>query len=562
MKKKFLILLFFTFQLAKIDGSTYTLNNPKFLKNLKLLFVATAGTFGTKFIIKKLKNLYDKRQQANLNLNQKTIIKENQNPIINNNIASEQNHSNPLFIKLSKVNDIESLSSYEESFYEELIKNSKEFVKKIMDFPTKNNLIENIVENDDQKKQRIVYQAQSTYPIMHTQIEELITNFLNYKKENGSNVEKKFYKNMNKEAFIDRLLKQRPLMFMTEEDLYILRNKAEGKLSDFESIGKESEKAPLIINDYLSYDEMQIAALIGVSVPTYFINDGNRYNSAKKGELGTYEEEGVYVGLVGARFEKPELMEWQHMMITRKQNTSKNGYGINNSSANSLLDIWSKFYNLNFPTFEEAEEDKTNRYFKFHEKSVYKGNYFDCNVYKKRIRLVIEPFLCDANKRAQNQNKKAYVHTVGLGLGVWAVAALKQAKLMLEVYADIIKENDLSCISDIDFSWFPEEIKEIDGKKDNESFITKENNKIINTIKIHFSKRNPSALLKGDDKGKLLCACYAWDGNSFPGNEYWGGHLNASGDPAAACSSTIAQLQNPYINPYVSGKYIKTFPSK
>jgi hypothetical protein len=43
-------------------------------------------------------------------------------------------------------------------------------------------------------------------------------------------------------------------------------------------------------------------------------------------------------------------------------------------------------------------------------------------------------------------------------------------------------------------------------------------------------------------------ASYAWDGNAFPGNEYWKGFLSSSGDPAAACCSMIGELQNAWIN--------------
>ena len=46
----------------------------------------------------------------------------------------------------------------------------------------------------------------------------------------------------------------------------------------------------------------------------------------------------------------------------------------------------------------------------------------------------------------------------------------------------------------------------------------------------------------------LVVAMFAWDGNSFVGNEYWEGALAASGDPAAASCSFIPQLLNPDIN--------------
>ena len=46
---------------------------------------------------------------------------------------------------------------------------------------------------------------------------------------------------------------------------------------------------------------------------------------------------------------------------------------------------------------------------------------------------------------------------------------------------------------------------------------------------------------------------FAWDGNSYIGNEYWEGMLTASGDPAAASCSFIPELLNPDINPKISG---------
>lgn len=85
------------------------------------------------------------------------------------------------------------------------------------------------------------------------------------------------------------------------------------------------EEAPHILADLLSYDEMCLSALIGMSVPTHFINDGSRYNRGNFS--GNCEKKGVFVGLVGARFERLEKMEWQHLIVSKQQNTVENGYG-------------------------------------------------------------------------------------------------------------------------------------------------------------------------------------------------------------------------------------------
>ncbi|MDR3646671.1 MAG: DUF4804 domain-containing protein [Candidatus Babeliales bacterium] len=436
----------------------------------------------------------------------------------------------------------ESLKRVKHTSFEELLKRSKAFEERVK-FPTENNKIAVIAGDNKMIQQEIAEQARNAYPIFDKKVLSLIHDFLKYKKAHGSEIEKNLYKDMNSYKFIDRLITKRPLVFMTDSDYHLLRDGKTRGHGGFEAIGTNDEKSPLVLHDYISYDEMQIAALIGLSVPTYFINNGSRNNEGEAEQPGTFEPTGVYAGLVGARFERPGLMEWQHMIITEDQNTKENGYGSTEiDKPGNKLAIWSKLYGLDFPTFHEAKEDKTGRYKPF----AFGKKLLDSEVYKERMRLVIEPFLLDGQKRGEQYHKKVYVHVVGLGLGVWQILPI-QANLMLEVYAEIIKKHNLSHISDINFSWF--NVNTIDGIKNGEHFKTHSNN-----IKIHFSKRNPSDKLEGEDAGKLLVAQYAWDGNSYPGNEYWDGALSASGDPAAACSSTIPELQNPEINLYISAK--------
>jgi len=401
--------------------------------------------------------------------------------------------------------------------FEELVARSCAFAHRVH-FPTKDNRIAVI------GKQNIAKQAKAVRMLIHPKTHTLLEKFLKYKKAHGSCIEKAVYQDMDLEAFIARLIEKRPLAFLTKEDHYLLRDGKSKGSGGFERIGTNHEKYPLIFKDYISYEEMQLGALIGVSVPTYFINDGDRYNRAVPQEPGTFEQKGIYTALVGARFEKPGLMEWQHMVVTKEQNRRKNGYGANNI-ANPLLLLWEEFYGFTFPTYQEALDDTTGRFIPIDD------GFFDSAVYKKRLEYVIEPFLRDANDRADRADKKAYVRVFGIGLGVWKLID-DQVILMLQVYADLLENESFPHISDIDFSHFRAELPQ-------------EN---INGIKLHFSKHNPARILEGNDTGKLLVSCYAWDSNAYPGNEYWLGHLTASGDPAAACCSTIAELQNPEIN--------------
>lgn len=165
-----------------------------------------------------------------------------------------------------------------------------------------------------------------------------------------------------------------------------------------------------------------------------------------------------------------------------------------------------------------AEQDPTGENIKMPQN-------FDVDMYKGRIRITVDILLREANARAKEASQSAYVVIVGLGLGVWKINRF-QNQYFVETFTEAIKDlsEELISIGTLDFSWFS--VPEATQKEVQAAAAS------INISAI-FTKRNPAAKLTGDVAKQLLIISYAWDGNAFPGNEYWDGSLSASGDPAA-----------------------------
>ena len=117
--------------------------------------------------------------------------------------------------------------------------------------------------------------AAAVRPILHERVVPLLESFLRTKQRLGSAVERRLYASMTPAALLDRMLRCRPLAFLNASDDYRLRDGVTQGSGGFERIGTADEVAgPLRLEQLMSYDEMAIAALLSVAVPTHFYNDG------------------------------------------------------------------------------------------------------------------------------------------------------------------------------------------------------------------------------------------------------------------------------------------------
>ncbi|XP_044260793.1 uncharacterized protein LOC123008834 [Tribolium madens] len=361
--------------------------------------------------------------------------------------------------------------------------------------------------------------ANSAYPVLHEHALHLCTIFLNYQKKNGN----KFYKKMSLLELIDRLLSKRAVSFVGALDAYLLLDGSSG-VNKWETIGTKKEKFPLVLDNCLSYDEIRLAALVSVSSHTVFLNDGSRQNEGKfENERENIQDGGVIIGLVGPRLHKRKVMECREIIRSKEQNIKKFGYG-KKSLQSEFLDFYGDFNTTYNSKLIETNKD---RYVK-----LLPDTYFDKLMYERRLILSIDTLLIEANSRAKILNKMAYVHVVGLGLGVWKIYA-QQDEIFIKTFIRRLEILTLDHISDVCFSHIKYKMADVPQN---------------GHITLHFKDRNPHSKIPE----KLLVVSYPWDGNAFPGNEFWWGSLWTSGDPACACSTQVAELHNCCINPKVT----------
>ena len=301
--------------------------------------------------------------------------------------------------------------------YEDLVNNSKLFFRNNKGAKVRTSA--NLIENLSSYSETIETFANKAYPVIHESVVTLIQDFLTFKLEHGSRLEKDLYKNMSVVQFVDRLITKRPLAFLTAADSWLTRTGEYGA-GGWGEIGTEEEGETyevLRLADFMSYDEVKVAALLQLSSPVVTINNGSRDNIGEPGE--NFLDTGVYVGAVGARFEMAGRMEYQDMLVTENQNTEANGYGENNEMP-SLNKVFAKFYGMkNFHEFSDVK--KHGDLYKESQKYLRKGRFLNKEICTKRIQVTAETFLLEAEHRGILEGRDIYCHVVGLGLGVWQI---------------------------------------------------------------------------------------------------------------------------------------------
>jgi len=385
--------------------------------------------------------------------------------------------------------------------------NAAQFIKGVPKrWPTKHN---NPYNGGSLDCDKFAQHASETRPIIHEDMVKLLKDWLADRKNNGTDAEKQVYKDLDLCGLVDRFLSKRAIMFVGGSDGGFLRN---GERNwDFTQVKNDANK----LKDYMSYDELPLSALVTVSSPVQLVNTGNRFNDGKLDKKNCASE-AIYLGQVGARFEKRDYAEYNHFHRNRNNKHRDNG-------------LFKSFY----------------------------GGSLGDKAFKERFRKLAEVHIRDGEYWGGQRGKDVRIQACALGAGVWADTwgGDTLSKWAIEAYHSVLTKNKFSRVKIMEFNYHPMHdlfkalsLSGFEAQKDlKNGRIGYKHTKsgIMYVFHVQKSTYDGDPFLK---QPELIVANYAWDSNSMPGNEYWAGDLHASGDPAAASCSTIWNHQNAHIN--------------
>jgi len=367
-------------------------------------------------------------------------------------------------------------------------------------------------------------------------------------------------------AFYKRLVEKRPLASFGVNDYTLLRTGERSEADNETSIGCSGKHDP---EQYTLYSEAEFASMLQVFGPTQFINDGRRDNEGKVGTEGggeAHEASGYISGLVGMRLEIADGMESVHVVggnLTKLKQAHALACGregpLKTEDFGRISGVTRKFVEGYEAIWQEFYEDKKGELVKEGEvtpKKVIKAGEFNEAAAEYRLYISYKKFLAESAKAiaekedGDGEKEKAYIRITGLGDGVWAKGKSKEVRAAIgravaRAYDELNPELKAR-ISAIEFSEHQEHglssaafyAAPIPAGAVGPQAETRVSN-------AHFAHKIPN---DAADFKNVLFVNYAWDGLSYPGNEYYLGALSASGDPAAACCSSIVVSQNPQIN--------------